>query len=160
MKMTLLVATAMLAAGMGRPLDAPPIKMGLWESTATMTMKMQGSNSPMPGMGAPRAFKVHTCYTAESWAKMLANTQRQGADCVRSNEALSPKGYSVDVSCAKSNTTGHFQWTFDDPENAHATVHMDSNPGGHAMTSDMTIATHFLSSDCGSVTPDKPQMVQ
>ena len=134
--------------------STPPVKMGLWETNGTMKMIMPSMPSGMPGMG-PRASKVRACLTPESYAKALAGQQR--SDCVRSNESITPKQYIFDLSCHGGKETGHVEMYFDSHESAHSTVHMNASGG---MTIDSTSTSTFVSSDCGSITPDKPQIVK
>jgi hypothetical protein len=147
----------MLAAMFQMP-AAPPVKMGLWESS--VAMKMSGADMPpgMAGLGN-RTTKVRSCYTPESWAKAMAQSQQQ-KDCVRSNEVWGAKSWSFDMSCRSGQTTGHFEMTFDDSENAHGVMHMNMNTGGRAMQMESTMNLHYLGADCGKVSPDKPEIVR
>jgi hypothetical protein len=133
----------------------PPMKMGLWESVSTT--KMSGMDMPQ-GMSMPNmTVKVRACMTPESYAKNLTASQRQ-TDCVRSHEVWTAKSFSLDISCKSGSATGHYEVTFDSPGSSHTVSHMTMNSGGHPMQMDMTSESHFVSSDCGAVTPDKPQI--
>jgi hypothetical protein len=156
MKMLVVVGASMLAAMFQMP-ATPPVKMGLWESS--VAMKMSGADLP-PGMAgmANRTTVVRSCYTPESYAKAMANSQ-QGS-CKRTNEVWSAKSWTFDMSCRSGQTSGHFEMFFDDKENAHGSMHMTMNAGAHAMQTDSTMTMHYLGADCGSVTADKPVIVK
>jgi hypothetical protein len=128
---------------------APPIKMGLWETSSTVKMNIPN----MPFMG-PRSNKVHSCLTPESYAKGVANAQQK--DCMHTNVSITDKGYSFDLSCRGGKETGHFEMIFDSPEATHGTMHLSA---GNATISDSTFTASFVSTDCGGITPDKPQVV-
>jgi hypothetical protein len=130
----------------------PPIKMGLWETTSTMNMS--GMMSHMPGLGS-RKNKVRACLTPESYAKSLSAQQQN--DCVRSNEVMNDKKMSFDLSCNGGRQTGHVETFFDGPDAAHSNMHMSMNG---AMTIDSASTSTFISTDCGAVTPEKPQIVK
>jgi len=157
MKILFVVGASMVAAMFQMP-AAPPVKMGLWESSVTSKMSGEGLPPQMAGMGN-RITKVHSCYTPESYAKAMASNQ-QSKDCVRSNEVWGAKSWSFDLSCRGGQASGHFELAFDDTENAHGSMHMNMNAGGHAMQSDSTMKMHYLGADCGNVSPDKPVVVQ
>jgi hypothetical protein len=150
------VAAGVLLAGFQLP-TTPPMKLGLWESSSTITMQMPGMQMPaMP----PRSVKVRVCLTAETWAKALSNNNGRMNNCTRTHESYSAGHYSVDVSCPEMNGTGHFEMAFSGQDSSHGTMHMDMSPQGRHMIADSVVDSHFVSSDCGSVTPDHPQMVQ
>ncbi len=157
MKVLFVVGASMLAAMFQMP-AAPPVKMGLWESSVTSKMSGEGLPPQMATMGN-RITKVHSCYTPESYAKAMANNQQQ-KDCVRSNEVWTPKSWSFDMSCRSGQSTGHFVMNFDDGENAHGSMQLNMNAGGRAMQMDSTMNMHYLGADCGKVTPDKPEIVK
>ena len=158
--MNILIASgvAVLSAAMFQMPAKPPMKMGLWESTSVTTMVMPDMPN-MPGMGAPRTNKVRSCMTPESYAKNFYN-RPQSKDCTRANESWTGNKYSFDIVCPAQNGSGHFEITMQGEEAGHGTMHMKMSPGGHTMTMDMTTDTHFVSSDCGSVTPDKPEILK
>jgi hypothetical protein len=159
MKAILLPAAAMLHVTLFQLPATPPIKMGLWESNVTSTMKMPGMPS-MPGMGRPQTSKVHSCMTPETYAKNLARSQNQRKDCTRNNESWTPGKYTADISCPSSDTKGHIEMEFTSMEAAHGTMHIDMTHGGQSMIMDMEMNMHFISADCGSVTPDKPEIIK
>ena len=132
---------------------APPMKLGLWETTSSMSMTMNGAAHSMPGM------KSRTCVTAETWAKAFAG-DRPGGECTRTGEKLTGSHYTFDLTCPKMNGTIHGDMEFAELGSAgHGKVHMEMSPGGHAVVSDMEFDSHFVSADCGSVAPGKAQLV-
>ena len=157
MNILLAHGVAILSAALLQMPAKPPMKMGLWESTTTMTMKMPDMPN-MPG-GVPRTTKVRSCMTPENYAKNFYNSQQQ-KDCTRTNETWSGGKYTVDISCPAMNSKGHLEMNVSSMESGHGTMHMDMSPGGRSMSMDMTIDTHFVSADCGSVSPDKPEIIK
>ncbi len=157
MKTLLMVGSGLIGGALMFQLPAtPPMKMGLWETTSSMTMS--GAQMP-PGMaGAGQTMKARQCFTPETWAKALGASQRQQS-CTRTHEVYTSNHYAFDLSCPNSGTTGHFDMTFDSKESGHATLHMSMNNNGNEMNVDSTIESHFISSDCGNVSPDRPQIV-
>ncbi|HZL26738.1 MAG TPA: DUF3617 domain-containing protein [Acidobacteriaceae bacterium] len=154
MKILFVVGASMLAAMFQMP-ATPPVKMGLWESS--VAMKMSGADMPpqMAGMGG-RTTIVRSCYTPESYAKAMSNSQ---GDCTRTHEVWGAKSWSFDLSCRSGQATGHFEMTFDSQESAHGSMHMTMNAGGHSMQTDSTMTMHYLGADCGKVSPDRPEIV-
>jgi hypothetical protein len=127
--------------------------MGLWETSSTVKMNIPNMPAGMPGMG-PRTNKVRSCMTPESYAKGLAGAQQK--DCMHSNESISDKGYSFDLTCRGGKETGHFEMIFDSPTATHGTMQLKV---GTSAISDSTFTANFVSADCGGITPDKPQIV-
>ncbi|MDQ2923978.1 MAG: DUF3617 domain-containing protein [Acidobacteriota bacterium] len=159
MKTLLMIGSGLIGGALMFQMPAtPPMKMGLWESTSTT--KMSGADMPQ-GMTMPSFHAtVRSCLTPESYARTLAASQRQ-KDCAPSNEVWTGKQFSFDIACKSGNTTGHFELTFDSKESGHAVMHMNMNPSkGRPMQMEMTSEMHFISSDCGSVSPDKPEIVR
>jgi len=163
MKLITIAGSAVLLGGFFQLPTTPPMKMGLWEFTNTMTMTMQGANVNIP----QRTTKMQVCHTPESWAKnLMPQTGRPGgqsngqSDCVISNQSFSGHTYSMDMSCPKSGNKGHVTATWDTPESSHGTTHMELNANGRSATLDSTMSSHFVSSDCGAVKPGSPVPVQ
>jgi hypothetical protein len=148
------VVMGVLLAGFPQPPAAPPMKLGLWEITTTMTMVM-------PGMPAqpPRSVKVRNCVTAETWTKSFGRSQR-ASDCTVSHESVTPGHDSFDMSCPSMNATGHGEMDFSGGSTGHGRMHMDINSGGQHMITDTVWDSHFISADCGAVAPGKPEMLQ
>ena len=157
MKILFVLGASMLAVMFQAP-AVPPVKMGLWEGSVVSKMSGEGLPPQMAAMGK-RTSVVRSCYTPESYAKAMASNQQQ-RDCTKTNEVWGANTWSFDLSCRSGTGTGHFEMTFDDKENAHGSMHMSTNFGGHAMQSDSTMKMHYLGADCGKVSPDKPEIVQ
>jgi len=152
MKVILLAGSAMLLGGFFQLPSTPPMKLGLWESTSTTQMTMPGMDMP------PRTTKAQICYTADSWAKTLAQSGR--SDCSVTNQSFSGNGYSADISCPKSGSKGHISSTWSSHESGEGKMHMEMNNAGHSGTVDVTTTSHFVSSDCGAVKPGMTVPVQ
>ena len=137
--------------------------MGLWETS--VSTKMTGMDMPpalakMAGLGGQET-KVQACITPESWHKIVSDS-RQQKDCTRTNEQYTGHTYSFDLSCKSGRQTGHAEHTFDSPESGHATstIVMEQGGGRPQMHIDSTSQSHFVSADCGGVTPDKPKILR
>ncbi len=148
------VSVGALLAGLFQAPSTPPMKLGLWEITTTVTMEM-------PGMPAqpPRSMKVRSCVTAESWTKSFGKMQQTG-DCTLSHQNMTAGHYSFDVSCPSMNATGHSEMNFSDETTGHGTMRMEMNAGGQQMVTSSVWDSHYLGADCGAVTPDKPQIIR
>lgn len=134
---------------------APPMKLGLWESTTSMTMNVPG----MPGgQRPPTMVHARSCVTAETWARTFTDSGRAG-DCTRSNEKFVDGHLTFDMACPRIGGTGHGDMRFANGS-GHGTVHLDMNLGGHPVSSEMVIDSHFVDADCGSVVPGKPEIVK
>lgn len=157
MKLALLAAPALLGVLAAQMPSKPPMKMGLWETTTNTTMSMPGMNMPA-GVGN-RTTTAHSCATPESYADAFRQ-QEQRASCQRSNEKWTGNTYSFDMTCGGMQGKGHFEITFENAENGHGTLHMESAMRDHSMTIDMAIKTHWLGTDCGNVAPGKGEIVR
>lgn len=152
MLVRVLVTGGLLGAGM-QTATAPPMKLGLWETTATTTMQM-------PGMAMPsRTMKVRSCATAESWNKAFGQA-RQDKDCKPVNEKLTATSYSFDLACTSSKATGHGEMDFGEGTTGHGTMHMVVAAGDKPMIMDTSWKSRYVGADCGSVTPGSPQILQ
>lgn len=145
-----LLVLALFIAGVA-PAPTAPMKMGLWESTSTVTM----TGIQMPNM-PPRTIKMKRCVTQETWASNFQN--RADSACQRSNESFTEHHYSADFSCASGNATGHVDMDFPSSESGHGKVHMEITAGEHHIVSDSSIEMHFVGDSCGSVQPGHPVM--
>lgn len=140
----LLFVTAPLPQGlMSGP---PPIKMGLWETT------FSGDN------GGP-GYKARTCITAESYQNAFTHMP-QG--CTLSNESRTPSHFSADIACTfnGAQSSGHFEIDFPDSETVHSKTAFTLTMQGKTIPITSEASGRFISSDCGSVVPGKPQRVR
>jgi hypothetical protein len=150
MKMALLFEAPLVTAMLFQNTPTvPPMKMGLWEMTSTATMNGSNMLSLMPGLGK-RTVKSRSCITPDTFQQAWGGLK----GCTRDNVVSGQKGFSYDLTCGRSKI--QFAMTFDTPE--HGTYSMHSVSGSSTME---TVAdATFISSDCGSVVPGKPQMVK
>ena len=156
MKLLLLPGFALVYAAMFQMPATPPIKMGLWESEVHLHMNMPN----MPAMMQSMMNKTHharTCMTPESYAKSIAAQQQQRKDCQFTNQVWAEKKYSFDMTCSNGKMLGHSEIMFDSDTAAHGTMHLDLGNGG---TGDSTTDLKWVGADCGSVTPDKPEIIK
>ncbi|HEX4038501.1 MAG TPA: DUF3617 family protein [Acidobacteriaceae bacterium] len=156
------------AAVAGAQIDTmspPPVKMGLWQTTATMQMSgMPNMPSGMPG-GKPSV--TQSCMTADSWQKgltdMQQSVQRQKAQCTNVKLQHDGSKFTFDETCSTSgySTTVHVEWNVDDQENMHGNSNMQMSGANmpQGMTMQGTMSSKFLSSDCGGVKPGDTKTV-
>ena len=154
--------------------SAPPIKMGLWADTATVTTTTHlppevaaKINAPGGVMTLPpRVINTNICHTAADWTRSIAGAN-QAKNCTMTNKVVTAKGMSMDMTCTVPNqgtSTGHIDAVFDSPEQVHSTVHMAftgapkaQNGAGMSTTVDIKSESHYVSADCGDVKPLEPQ---
>jgi hypothetical protein len=162
-----LASTAFAAAQETTP-TPPPIKMGLWQSSVTVNMAGMIPNAPA-GAGGSMTHINQSCMTPDSWRDAFRNMQQRRqqatANCSTANVSQDAHQMTFDMSCSGQqgvSTNVHVQMFLDSQEAMHgnATVKMSgpSFPQGMSMTS--TIASKFLSSDCGDVKPGESKPVQ
>jgi hypothetical protein len=152
-------------AAQAQTLEAPPIKMGLWqtESHATITGM---ENSPMgQAMGGSHSNVTQGCLTPETWKNSFQNMQNQmQSSCKASNMHQDAHSITFDEACTSERYTSnvHFEGLFDDNEHMHGNVKVvmtaASLPQG--MTMIMTMKSHYVSASCGDVKPGEGKVVQ
>ncbi len=150
------------------PITPPPIKMGLWQSSVSVNMAGMMPNAPS-GAGGSMTHVNQSCMTPDSWRDAFRNMQQRRqqatANCSTANVSQDAHQMTFDMNCSGQqgiNTNVHVQMFLDSEESMHgnATVKMSGPnfPQGMSMTS--TIASKFLSSDCGDVKPGQSKPVQ
>jgi Protein of unknown function (DUF3617) len=147
------IVTGGLLAGFLQAPMAPPMKMGLWETTSSTKMDMPGMQM------AARTMKVRSCATEESWNKSFGQS-RQNKDCKPVNEKRTATTYSFDLSCTSNKVTGHAEMDFGNGTTGHGTMHMVVDTNGKTMTMDTSWDSTYVGADCGSVTPGNPEIIQ
>ena len=157
MRSVVIAAAGLLGASFFQLPTTPPMKLGLWESSSTMTMQMTGMNMPSQ---PPHTIKTRVCVTAETWAKAFSNNSDRTAVCTRSHESYGAGHYSFDMSCPSMNSSMHFVMDFSGEDSGHGRMHMDMNPNGHHAVVDSVLDTHFVSSNCGSLAPGASQIIR
>jgi Protein of unknown function (DUF3617) len=157
--LSLLVSLAGLAAAQS-PLPniaPPPIKMGLWQSSVTVT----------GGMGtAGRAITNQSCYTPESWKESMQNMQsrQQKLSCTTSNLQQDSHSLSFDGQCSADQgftINYHIQMVLDSDSAMHgsSTTKMSGPSFPQGMSMSAAINSKFLSSDCGDIKPGESKSV-
>ena len=116
--------------------STPPVKMGLWESTA--------SN----GRGV--SYKTRSCFTNESYQTEMA---KMPAGCAASNQTWTSHSFTADVACTmrEATSTGHVDVQFPDTETIHSTINISMTAQGQTIPISFTTDSHFVSSDCGDI---------
>lgn len=159
-----MILPGMVVAGLGAlawAQSAPPIKMGLWENTSTVTMHLpteaaantngSGGGTAMP----PRTVTMKSCYTAAEWTKAFAANQAK--NCAITNKVITAKSMSMDITCAgasQRNSVAHMDTVFDSPEETHSTMRMAmAGQHGSGMSMDVKTEGRYLGADCGDVKP-------
>lgn len=116
--------------------STPPVKMGLWESTATN--------------GRGMSYKSRSCFTNESYQKDIA---RMPPGCTISNQVWTSHSFAADVACTMrdATSTGHVDVQFPDTQTIHTTMAISMTAQGQTVPINFTTESHFISSDCGDL---------
>jgi uncharacterized protein DUF3617 len=146
-----MVITAVLAAGSASLMaQSAPIKMGLWEKT------MVTSN----GDGAPATMKAKSCITPVVWQEMVSQIQRPHDGC-KMNTVKTGNGYTFNGTCNIPPSPALVisgSQTIQDSEHIVSDSHSTSTTNGKTRKTDIHSVSRFLSSSCGSVKPDDPDV--
>jgi hypothetical protein len=157
-----LAALVVGGAALAQLTEEPPVKMGLWQSEVTSTMTgLEGT--PMAAMSkGPRTMVTQSCLTPDHWKKDIEGVnQRRG--CTMTNLHQDSHEVSFDEACDAGGGTSntHVDMLIDSSEHVHGTVTMKMNnprlPNG--ITTNMSMVTHFVSSDCGNVKPGEGKII-
>ena len=152
--LALISAAPQTQNGNSKPMDAaptqlklpatPPVKMGLWESTAT---NARGGS-----------FKTRSCFTNESYQKDMA---KMPPGCTISNQTWTSHTFAADVACTMrdATSTGHIDVQFPDTETIHSTITINMTMQGQTMPMNFTTDSHFVSADCGGLSGGQSQPV-
>ena len=143
---------------------APPMKMGLWQSSVQMS-GMQGMPN-MPGI-AGKPIVNQSCMTLESWQKSMSqmqSRQQQNANCAPAKVLQDAHKVSFDVECTAQqgyNTSVHVEMLLDSDEAMHGTSTVRTTgpafPQGMSITASIT--SKYLGADCGSLKPGESKPV-
>jgi hypothetical protein len=152
--------------------SAPPVKMGLWQSTVVSTMtgielppevveRMKAAGRTIPG-SAPKTTVTQGCLTPEKWQDNWQRAQ-SGQDCLTKNLKLDASGMSADIECKtdRGTSTGHTQVTFISSEKVHGTTHMEITTGRspQPMVMNITLDSVYQGSDCKGISPDGAKVI-
>jgi acyl-coenzyme A synthetase/AMP-(fatty) acid ligase len=155
-------------------LTAPPIKMGLWQTTTTSTMsgitlppevvaRLQAAGRPVPG-SQPHTTVTQSCATQEKWQKMFSDFQ-QNKDCQFSNVKQSSAAMSADIACKSMDgsrtSTGHLDVAFVSSDKMTGKVRMETIVASQPkpINMDMSFDSAYQGSDCKGVSPDSAKVV-
>jgi hypothetical protein len=140
----LVCSTVMLA-------QAPPIKMGLWETNSTVDN----------GDGSPTKAKLRSCITTADWEKMAQGAMPQRPGC-KNSLAKTANGYSFDVNCSSAQMTIQMHGTSHivDAEHMQGEMHMTTVFQGKTNNVITRSETHYVSAGCGAVKPGQPQVIE
>jgi hypothetical protein len=177
MKRELCLAMAVLAGSATAltqdVITPPPIKMGLWQNTATNTMtglqippevaaKLQAMGRPVPG-AAPRTIVTQSCLTPDKWQKSFTDMQ-QSKNCQFTNVHQSATAMSGDMTCTTGDgsSKGHVDATFASQEKMNGKVHMEITTARQTqpIVMDMTFEGVYQGADCKGISPDSPKIVR
>lgn len=133
-------------SGSGSSPTTPPIKMGLWEATMTM--------------GASGTYKSRACLSLDSYQRMLT---RVPPNCEIGNLATTATSITGDLRCESpggGTSKGRLDVQIPDTSTVHGTVTAMSNYQGHAVQMVIKSDWHFVSADCGDLSPGESRDVQ
>ncbi|NYF78648.1 DUF3617 family protein [Granulicella arctica] len=139
----------------------PPMKMGLWEVALNLKGNWTESSNGKPKVRRTEeeTETIRKCITLDRWRPSI-KAPDDSSGCVRTNELLTEKRYSVDVTCAFNYAVTHYDMDFETNEDGHVKdTTTYSPPGEDPSYRETTGVMKFISSDCGAVTPGKPQLV-
>jgi hypothetical protein len=158
----LLLSFAALAAAQVPTIAPPPIKMGLWQSSITVK---SGGMGPMAGAG--NTTSAHqSCFTPDSWKQSMQAMQsrQQKMNCTTSNFQQDSHEISFDGQCTTDqsiNVNYHVEMFLDSDSAMHGTTTSKMSgpmfPQGVTMSS--SIASKFISSDCGDIKPGESKSI-
>lgn len=153
----LLVFFATIAAAQVPTVAPPPVKMGLWQSSVTISA----------GMGpAGRTSTSESCYTPDTWKQNMQRMQSRGQklNCTTSNFQQDSHQITFDGQCAMDqgmNVNYHIQMFLDSDSAVHGTT--TSKVSGpmfpQGMTVSSAISSKFISPDCGALKPGESRDV-
>ena len=141
-----LVILFAFAAGPILP-SQPPVRLGLWEASQTMS-----TSRATPPDTAPPMVRLRECVTQATWDKNFS--ARPNPTCTRSNESYANGHYVADFACP--NGSGHIDTHFLTPEAVQIHSRMTVVTHGHTVTVEGLTDLHFVSTACGSVRPGQP----
>lgn len=173
MKQVLCVVAVLIAScSAASAQSAPPIKMGLWETTVVSKIsglqippevaeRMKAMGRSIPG-SEPRTTVTQGCLTPEKWKETLSKAQ-QNQDCHMKNLKQDSSGMSADIDCKsdRGSSTGHMQMTFVSAEKTHGTMHIETitERQPQPIVMDFTLDSAFQGSDCKGISPDSAKIV-
>lgn len=142
--------------------EAPPVKMGLWQ-TETST-SMPGMEN-MPAGHGKRTTVTQGCLTPDTWKSEFQRIQNaQSSNCKVSNTRQDSHSLSFDETCTSDqyNTTAHFEGLFDNDEHMHGSgkVQITGAASPQGMTMNMTLTSHYLGASCGNVKPGEGKVIR
>ncbi|HXS14374.1 MAG TPA: DUF3617 family protein [Acidobacteriaceae bacterium] len=120
--------------------SSPPIKMGLWEATSSVST-------------ARSTMKSRACVTPESYQEEVT---RVPDGCTVTNRVVTGNSLTADVSCTMPNGvsgTGHVQANFTGTDQVHTTIQISMAMGGRTTPINIISDAHFVQTDCGDIPP-------
>ena len=129
--------------------QAPPVKMGLWEKTTSITGGPTGSMT----------LKSKSCLTPDYWQEMVGAASKQQPNCT-TNFSKTSNGYSFTSNCTLPHSTivSKGTSTIQDSEHIVAESHSTTTRDGKAREMEIHSTSHFLSASCGDVKPGSPEI--
>lgn len=168
----LLLSLAVLAAPVAAAAQAaptqlsevPPVTMGLWQTETSATVTGI-ENTPMASMASSlgRAHVSQSCLTPEKWKSDIQGfNARQQHGCALSNLHQDAHEISFDEVCGGGENNSRVDILIDGSEHAHGTVLMKITMPNlpQPVTINVTMASHYLASDCGDVKPGQGKMIK
>lgn len=169
-----LVAMLTVPAAMLAQSSTPPVKMGLWQTTSTITVagiqlppdvvaRLKAMGRSLPGV-EPRTIVTQSCLTGDSWKKMYGSMQ-QGKDCTFTNRHVTAEAMDADMSCrsdgSQTQSTGHIEVSFLSPEKMHGTTHVETTSASRPrpIVSDVRFDSVYQGADCKGISADKSEIV-
>jgi hypothetical protein len=152
MKILMSCAATLLTATLFQAPTAPPMKLGLWESNGTSTIKQPDGTDKITSR------IMRNCKTKENWLTQMGPTGPHS--CPKVDEVWTRDSYSFNTACPGKPKTGGATIHFDTPEAEHGSLDITATPDGMPFNMHATFTEHWVSSACGDVSPDHPVVVR
>lgn len=121
--------------------------MGLWEATLNNSL-------------VPKPIKVRTCVTPQSYQDAMAHVP---PGCTITNKTQTATSITGDLSCTLQHggtTTGHVDVEMPDATTVRSKIDLSVSAQGQTIPMTLTTDSHFVSADCGDLTPGQSKAVQ
>ena len=150
---------ALCFAAFAQQLSAPPIRMGLWETTITeiQTLVYDAARPSHKQTLPPKTWQTRSCISPESWRKDYGQIP-ETPGCEDKNVRISSSGISFDRTCKTAGIAKiHSQLNYVSPEKMQRIVRIEmaSSSGPHAIVNitDQTSDSVYIGPDCGRQKP-------
>ena len=173
----MVVLLALSGAALAQTPTPPPVKIGLWQTTNTITVsgiqmppdvaaRLQAMGRPLP-TAQPRTVVTQSCLTTEKWKNIFTDMQRDH-DCHFTNLHQTSDSMSADMACTSgdsrmgAHSIGHIDVSFSGTEKMHGKAHIETIVQSQAqpILMDMSFDSAYQGSDCQGISPDSAKVIR